>query len=166
MTGRNLVMRLALAVVAAVMLVAGPIMTASAQAGPLGTVTRCAEHVSCFDQSMHPLNENGLNARMGLLFHRHTANGSSVTLESLTVNIVSGPPCFYTGRVVDGKGVDRPIGNNCNHGIRLNFAVDSATAVLTIQATRVDPSDHNGEHSLHHLAVRDFCSQPPFCRGF
>jgi hypothetical protein len=113
---------------------------------------------------MPDLSENGMDAWSSIKFHRHTANGSAMTLEHF--NVTTWPDrfatCVYSVRVRDSRGVDRTSNPNlCIFKTELNFAVDTATGIVTVRAWR---NDNFSVFSQHNLSVRDFCSKPSYCK--
>jgi hypothetical protein len=129
---------------------------ASALAASADPATFCLNGQYCQDSTMTPLNTSGITARAFINFHRHTSDGSQITIDVIKVDSV-GQPCDYVATVTAGLGGDRLFFGSfpCNEAMPVNVAF-ARTAVVTIEVV----GDNPGQDVLHNLTIRDFCSNP------
>ena len=138
----------------AVIGVTGTLVTA-ASADPAAF---CQNGQWCQDTTMSPLNTPKITARAFINFHRHTSDGSQITIDAIKVDSI-GDRCLYDVTISPSLAGQQPwFGSfDCNDEMPVNTAF-AKTSVITVEVVDID----SGPDVHHNLTIKDFCSNANF----
>jgi hypothetical protein len=105
---------------------------------------------------MQPLNGAGLDAHAYISYHYHTANGSVITLDTVSVLNNNDALCgFYWTARDTRSGALRTPGHNtpCGQSAEINLFVTNDYGTVNVTVYNYS---RNGDYTFHNLALRDF----------